>query len=280
MTLGAAKLREVSGSHFGDDKVGVSVSVGGRAVRYRCDSHSRELCRGGPAVVARPFEKMGLTAKDATVIFLRAPAAALVERAGRLTLGASGTFRDATMADHIDLHTPSGGALERVMKTAMAEICALDSAGLAPFAIAAYEDLLLSHAAVALFPAVTAHLGRPVDQVAPAILRRARDYIRDHAAEPIRLSNLAVELGVPSRTLEHSFRAHFGLSPQAWRRQCRLEIAWRSLTLPDGATTVSAVAELCGFGNLGDFSVQYREKYGQSPSDTLRSARQRLCQAG
>jgi transcriptional regulator GlxA family with amidase domain len=35
-------------------------------------------------------------------------------------------------------------------------------------------------------------------------------------------------------------------------------------------TTVSDAAGRCGFLHLGRFSVQYREKFGETPSATLR----------
>jgi transcriptional regulator GlxA family with amidase domain len=34
--------------------------------------------------------------------------------------------------------------------------------------------------------------------------------------------------------------------------------------------TVTSIATLCGFSNLGRFSVRYRQLYGQPPSQTLR----------
>jgi AraC-like DNA-binding protein len=226
--------------------------------------------------VVRPFDVIGVSAEEAFMVHFRAPLGALVERAEQLTLGSLRISADSQIAARVDLRTSSGRALERAMKAAIAEIGLLESSGLASVANAGYDDLLISHAAAALFPGVSASLGRPSAQVAPAVIQRAREYIRDHAAEPIYISTLAANLGIPMRTLQDNFRRYFGLSPQAWQRECRLEDAQQALRLPDAATTVTAVAEMCGFGNLGDFSVQYRQKYGESPSETLRLARKRL----
>jgi len=40
--------------------------------------------------------------------------------------------------------------------------------------------------------------------------------------------------------------------------------------------TVTGIATLCGFSDLGRFAVRYRQLYGQPPSQTLRQAAQSL----
>lgn len=37
----------------------------------------------------------------------------------------------------------------------------------------------------------------------------------------------------------------------------------------DGSATVSEIAYRWGFGNLGRFAAQYRQRYGHPPSRTL-----------
>ncbi|MFJ9009929.1 helix-turn-helix domain-containing protein [Streptomyces canus] len=39
-----------------------------------------------------------------------------------------------------------------------------------------------------------------------------------------------------------------------------------------GTTTVTEVAHVWGFVHLGRFARRYRERYGESPSQTLRAA--------
>jgi transcriptional regulator GlxA family with amidase domain len=41
-------------------------------------------------------------------------------------------------------------------------------------------------------------------------------------------------------------------------------------SLPTEGVTVARVAERWGFSNAGSFSVRYRERFGESPSQTLR----------
>jgi transcriptional regulator GlxA family with amidase domain len=64
-----------------------------------------------------------------------------------------------------------------------------------------------------------------------------------------------------------------GMTPTAFLRERRLELAREMLGDPGLATTVTSVALACGFGHLGEFSTLYRHRFGERPSDTLRRAR-------
>jgi AraC-like DNA-binding protein len=272
LAVARARSRGVRTTRETADQVHIVVPIAGTA-KIRCGSRSCEIGVGQPAAVGRAFETLVLSVGNGAEMTLRAPVADVIERAERLTLGSLRLSAASHMADRIDLRTPPGRALERTMNAAIAEIVALDRAGLASVAVAGYEDLLVCHAAVALFPAVAARLGRAGAGVAPPALQRARDYIRENAAGPVEISRLVAELGIPVRTLQDQFRRYFGQSLRDWLAECRLESAHRALALPDGPTSVSAIAEASGFGNLGDFSVRYRKKYGVPPSETLRAAR-------
>ena len=41
--------------------------------------------------------------------------------------------------------------------------------------------------------------------------------------------------------------------------------------LPEDGVTVTEVAQHWGFGHLGSFAVLYRKRFGESPSQTLKS---------
>jgi AraC-like DNA-binding protein len=223
--------------------------------------------------VGRPFEKLQAQIHEGVVIVLDAPIAALIDRAEQLTARSFSGSLVSQMVDRVDLRAPTGEAFARTLKTAFVEFGALNSAGLGPLAMAGYEDLLTSLAAAVLFPPVTRGLGRSPAQCGPAQIRRARDFIKTNAAEPIKMSEVAADLGVPMRTLQESFRKWFGLSPRAWLLECQLVSARQRLVSPDHAASVSRVAFECGFGDLSQFSAKYHARYGELPSDTLAIAR-------
>jgi transcriptional regulator GlxA family with amidase domain len=79
--------------------------------------------------------------------------------------------------------------------------------------------------------------------------------------------------GVGVRALQDGFREAVGASPTAWIRSRRLERAHADLRAaePGDGTTVTEVAMRWGFSHFGRFSVRYRERFGVSPHETLRS---------
>jgi transcriptional regulator GlxA family with amidase domain len=107
----------------------------------------------------------------------------------------------------------------------------------------------------------------------PTAVRRVEEYIESHLGEPIALASLAEVAGISGSALEKAFRRHRGESPMKMLRRIRLERAHESLRSAPPDATVTRIATTFGFTHLGRFSVEYRKRFGESPSDTLRSAR-------
>ncbi|HEX2216571.1 MAG TPA: helix-turn-helix domain-containing protein, partial [Xanthobacteraceae bacterium] len=79
--------------------------------------------------------------------------------------------------------------------------------------------------------------------------------------------------GVPGRTLFQHFRDSRGSSPIRYLREARFQKVRETLVNADPAEKVTAIATRWGFSHLGRFSVEYRRRFGESPSDTLRRRR-------
>ena len=106
----------------------------------------------------------------------------------------------------------------------------------------------------------------------PAVVRRAIDYIEEHAGEPIDVGDIAAAAGIGPRGLQHSFRRHRDTTPRAFLHATRLERAHRDLQAGESGRgdTVSAIARRWGFTHLGRFTADYRKRFGCAPSYTLR----------
>jgi len=113
--------------------------------------------------------------------------------------------------------------------------------------------------------------GRPLGKIVPYYVKRARDYIHAHAADPISLEVLVAHAGCSYRTLQHAFRESYGISPMAYLRSVRLARAHEELRLGDGTAGVGEIATRWGFSHMGWFSKCYLEQFGVLPSQTLRS---------
>ncbi|UXA19937.1 AraC family transcriptional regulator [Mycobacterium sp. SMC-4] len=104
------------------------------------------------------------------------------------------------------------------------------------------------------------------------VIQQAMDFIDEHLAERITMDSLANAVHMSVRSIQQGFRSELGMSPMAFVRERRLERVHEELTdaIPSDGVTVTAVAERWGFHHLGSFSVEYRKRWGEAPSETLR----------
>lgn len=107
-------------------------------------------------------------------------------------------------------------------------------------------------------------------RVAPQHVRRVERFIADNADRPITLEELVNVSGVSARALFDGFRRFRGQSPMAYARSIRLERARRDLLNAQEGETVTTIACRWGFFQFGRFAGQYRQAYGELPSETLR----------
>lgn len=106
-----------------------------------------------------------------------------------------------------------------------------------------------------------------------ALARQAYRYLQDHVDDVPTVRELCAASGGSYATLERAFRETYGMTPKTMMGAMRLSGARRTLLHPSPTVTVTAVAVRWGFVELGRFSVQYRQRYGEVPSETLRRAR-------
>jgi AraC-like DNA-binding protein len=110
-------------------------------------------------------------------------------------------------------------------------------------------------------------LDRPADS---AGVRRVVDFIHARLDSPIALADLVAVSGVPGRTLQRHFQNYRGTTPMGYLREARLARIHAALLRADGDDSVTAIAMSYGVQHLGRFSIAYRRRFGESPSQTLR----------
>ncbi|MHA6885584.1 AraC family transcriptional regulator [Ralstonia pseudosolanacearum] len=105
--------------------------------------------------------------------------------------------------------------------------------------------------------------------ILPRHVRRAQDYLQAHAHEPVCADQLAQVVGVSVRSLYTGFKEFLGVSPMHYLRDLRMERT-RTELMSGEATNVAGVALRWGFAHMGRFSNDYKQRYGETPSQTLR----------
>jgi len=101
------------------------------------------------------------------------------------------------------------------------------------------------------------------------VVRRARDYAHAQISCPLQVIDLCRAVRVSRRTLQTSFQEVLGISPLVYLRAMRLNGARRMLLRGDQGMKVRDVVEAWGFWHLSRFSQNYRQMFGELPSQTL-----------
>jgi transcriptional regulator GlxA family with amidase domain len=94
----------------------------------------------------------------------------------------------------------------------------------------------------------------------------------EHGLVPITISDVVDVVGCSRRALFSAFRKYRGYTPMRFLTESRLRSAHMALRSPTAEDTVTSIAVACGFSHLGRFASIYVQRFGESPSETLRKA--------
>jgi AraC-like DNA-binding protein len=176
-------------------------------------------------------------------------------------------------APALDLTTGHGKSLARYVLMAAIDLNQPESVLLNPLTMTAFEQMIM-HGLLLSHPHSHSDLLRRRERpIAPRDVKRAIDYIEDHLEATIALADLVAASGVPGRTLLKHFRDSKGVSPMRYLRNARFEQVRNALTRAEPGESVTAIAMSWGFNHMGRFAVDYRNRFGESPSETLRRRR-------
>ena len=136
------------------------------------------------------------------------------------------------------------------------------------------EDMIISSLLLVQPSNYYEQLLRPDPKPGSPVVRASLDFIEAHLREPITLTDIARHVNMSARAIQQGFRSELGTTPMAYLRDRRLERAREELTdaIPADGITVTDVAVRLGFSHLSYFAQLYRQRWGESPSDTLRTS--------
>lgn len=192
------------------------------------------------------------------------------QRAAALSGRAAGTVE---FDPAIDLNAPAGRAMQASLAGLMTLAERLGPSGrLSPVAMADWRELLidqlLNGQRHGLSDAIRMFSGQA--ERLPRALSAARDHLADNAGEPLDLAQLACVSGIGIRALQLGFRRHFGVSISQMLLDMRLAGLHARLAQASAGVSITDLAFELGFTHLGRMAGAYREKFGETPSATLR----------
>jgi len=170
---------------------------------------------------------------------------------------------------NIDVTAGAGASLAHLIEYLLVEISRPGGALSSALVASSLIETLLHTLLLGLPHNYAARLHAPCRVAEPRYLRRVEEYLDANVTRPITAAELATVTGMSVRSVQAAFRSYRGSTPTAFLRARRFELARRRLQ-SGSYGTVAEVAVSCGFEHLGRFSVGYRERFGESPSATLR----------
>ncbi len=113
------------------------------------------------------------------------------------------------------------------------------------------------------------------------LVSQAQAFMLANLARQISTAEVAEACGVSPRTLFSGFQSALHMGPKSWLIQRRLDKVHEALSQETAAVrTVTEIALMWGFNHLGRFSNSYRRRFGEHPSQTMRTNKRQLTEGG
>jgi AraC-like DNA-binding protein len=206
---------------------------------------------------------------DAEQLILKVPRSRLESHLADLVGHPVGTVIDFQFG--FDLTTPRGRGLLSAVEFMARELDRPGGIAEMPLAREQLETFVLTQLLLAVPNPYLDDLTRPVDAAPPSRLKAVIEYMEMNADEPLTPQELARVGCMSVRTLHATFQQELGMSSMAYLRQIRLDhVRAELLHAGRGPVRVTDVAMRWGFLHPSRFAQQYRDRFGELPSDTVR----------
>lgn len=175
-------------------------------------------------------------------------------------------------APAFDLSTGTASRWNFAVQILHAELYAPDSLLHAATGLGPLEEFLMS----ALLYCQPSNYSEQLDASTRPTSRtvsRAVDFIEQNLAADISVAQVADHAEISVRTLQNQFAKDLQQTPTNYIRNRRLERARTDLAdaSPTSGASVTSIATRWGFNHLGRFAMLYKSRFGESPSQTLKS---------
>jgi AraC-like DNA-binding protein len=241
--------------------------------RFEATSHPEVVsCATCQAVVLSPTRENAMRSETgATRLGIALKYEVMAEQLAALL----GTAPDAPLefAPSLSLRKGHGRSLARFARLAIAELARPDTILLEPVTARSFREFLTTALLLHQPHNYSERLRRLERAITPRDVKRAIDYIEANLDMAIGLPEIVAASAVPGRTLIQHFRDFKDTSPMRYLRSARFGKVREALSRAEPEESITEIAARWGFGHMGRFSVEYRKRFGEPPSQTLSRAR-------
>ncbi|WP_173910594.1 AraC family transcriptional regulator [Acinetobacter sp. Marseille-Q1618] len=132
-----------------------------------------------------------------------------------------------------------------------------------------YENFLIKALLLSQENNFSAALRDIAHQNEPPHIRKVKQFLIEHAHENITVEMILNIASVSKTKLYEQFQHHYGTSPMAFLKKYRLQQIYKALSLTTTQdVSISTLAYRWGFTHLSRFSQEYRDEFGENPSET------------
>lgn len=278
-----ANIAYMPGSYLGYVQYGAAATIHVPEIRARDDywlhlplrgaceitnNAGGAICSPGRAVLSSPVGHFTRSEAGSSRLTLSMTRAAVVNHLAALLHDIPN--RPLEFSPTMDLASATGQRVMRQVRLALADLDEPNETLRSPLLLSMYEQLILNTLLLTQPNTYTERLQRVGTKLAPVNVRRALDFIESNLQAPITLADITEASGVPGRTLLQHFRYHRGTSPIRYMRDARFARAREALMNASKGESVTQIAMTWGFYHLGRFAVEYRKRFGETPSQTYR----------
>ena len=164
-----------------------------------------------------------------------------------------------------------GTTVRRLIDWLFAELAEGDTLLANETAIRSFQEHLLVCLLLGLPHSHSERLSRQRTAAAPANVKRAEEFMRSNAREPLTIEAIADAAGCSVRALQLAFRRFRGTTPMAALQRLRLEAAREEMLRAERAQSLARIAAEYGFSNPSRFAQMFRRAYGAYPSEALKA---------
>ncbi|MBY5561110.1 helix-turn-helix transcriptional regulator [Rhizobium leguminosarum] len=177
---------------------------------------------------------------------------------------------DIDFHPHIDLTSVPGLVLQQIVSSLHRGLSGDGPLQRSPLAVSSLCDAAVYLLLETCPNRYSNELALPAPAPAPRHVKWAIDFMQEHIAEPISLNDIALAAKVSVRTLQQGFRQFRQTTPMSYLQDLRMAAAHRDLLESDARQAIADVALKWGFMHPGRFAAEYRKRFGQLPSQTLK----------